>query len=128
MDDAPKPDMIDQIKFIVDQTQSRIILSSTWRLEEKKKNELERALLQKDLTVKGSTPDLAKTKSGDRVDEIMLWLEMRSAADQSVDAYIVIDDLNLSAMNDRLKETHFVRIDDKVGITRENAEEAVAKL
>ena len=126
--DAPPPEIMEHLKFLVDNTQSKIILSSTWRLVDHKRHQLENLFLQYGLSVNGSTPDLEKVAKGDRVDEIFLWLEMHAAKSQHVHAWIAIDDMDLLRMNPRLRSHNFVHTSDNTGLDAEKTEEALNKL
>lgn len=79
------------------------------------------------LSIKGVTPDLEQSARGDRVDEILLWLEMR-AAKSPVASWVAIDDMDLLRKNPRLKEANFVHTEDEKGLDREKMEEALRKL
>ena len=126
--DVPPPDIMENLKFLIDNTQCKIILSSTWRLADHKRHQLEHLFLQYGLSVNGSTPDLEKVAKGDRVDEILLWLEMRAAKSEHVHAWIAIDDMDLLRMNPRLSSQNFVHTSDNVGLNAEKTEEALNKL
>merc|ERR1711920_349842 len=129
MDDSPASALLDNLKFLTDQAKPDIIISSTWRLEEINMDRIRRAFEPLGLSVKGATPDLSVSASGDRVDEVFAWLDDPSNKEPKVvNAWIAIDDLDLLAMNSKLEHSNFVRTDDKVGFTKANAEEAVAKL
>ena len=43
-------------------------------------------------------------------------------------AVVVLDDMDLLAMNTKPADANFVRTDDAVGLTRAKADEAIAKL
>ena len=126
--DVPPPEIMENLKFLVDNTQCKVILSSTWRLVDHKRHQLENLFLQYGLSVNGATPDLEKVAKGDRVDEILLWLEMRAAKSEHVHAWIAIDDMDLLRMNPRLTSSNFVHTSDAVGLDAEKTEEALNKL
>ena len=73
----------------------------------------------------GATSDFSVRGSGDRVDEILSWLEKNT--DSKVN-WIAIDDMNLVAMNHKMSPLHFVQTSDEFGLTIEEAQEAVVKL
>ena len=126
--DVPPTEIMEHLKFLIDNTQSKIILSSTWRLVDHKRTQLENLFLQYGLSVNGSTPDLEKSAKGDRVDEILLWLEMRAAKSEHVHAWIAIDDMDLLRMNPRLRSQNFVHTSDITGLDADKTEEALNKL
>merc|ERR1712232_330529 len=131
LDDSPPLELLRNLKRIVVETRCVIVVSSTWRLDQRKKRQLETALLQVGLSAKGVTPDLSKgnkASQSSRVNEILLWLEMCP-----VDAWVAIDDIDLLTQSEQMKvcscaEHHFVRTDDAVGLTADKATEAVSKL
>ena len=122
-DHLPAPMLLDNLARIVECTGTQIVLSSTWREREHTLRAVELALASRQLTLLSSTPDL--TTTGDRVDEILQWMQQPELA---VEAWIALDDMNLMKMNSKLDAAHFVRTDDAVGLTRDKAEEAITKL
>jgi len=102
-----------------------LVLSSTWRLDPVLAVPLAAVLESVGLRVYSKTPDLEATSSGDRVDEILLWLREHRAESLP---WVAIDDLDLLAMNPRLVPRNFVRTRDSVGLTRANAEEAISAI
>ena len=63
---------------------------------------------------------------GDRVDEILSWLETHCKDGNR--PWVALDDLDLLLMNPKLRPPHFVRTRDSIGLTRENADEAIRLL
>ena len=124
----PPPEFLQNLKFLVDSTQCKIILSSTWRLSEYKRSQLDHVFLQYGLAINGATPDLEKTAKGDRVDEIFLWLEMHAAKSEHVQAWVAVDDMDLMRQNPRLKEENFVHTSDEKGFNLPKMEETLQKL
>lgn len=124
-DHMPADVLLDNLAHIVQATlDTQIVLSSTWRLEEHNRRAVQFALGSRQLTLLSSTPDLETF--GDRVDEILAW--MNSHSEYEVTAWIAVDDMDLIKMNTKLDAEHFVWTDDAHGLTREKAEEAVGKL
>ena len=111
-----------------------IVLSSTWRLDSALLHALERVFDKQGLTIYDHTPDLEKTSTGDRVDEILMWLREHrqpitpGSNDTIKVAWVAIDDLDLLRMNPKLDPDHFVRTRDANGLTRACAEEVLVKL
>lgn len=124
----PAPDILQNLKFLVDSTQCKIILSSTWRLSDYKRHQLDHVFLQYGLAINGATPDLEKTCKGDRVDEILLWLEMHAAKSEPVQAWVAVDDMDLLRQNPRLEVENFVHTSDERGLDVPKMEEALRKL
>jgi len=85
---------------------------------------VELALASRECSLFSSTPDL--TIKGDRVDEILWWInghkELRAVA------WIAVDDMDLMGMNGKLDAAHFVRTDDTFGLTKAKTAEAIKKL
>ena len=124
----PPAEILQNLKFLVDSTQCKIILSSTWRLSDYKRSQLDHVFLQYGLQINGATPDLEKTAKGDRVDEILLWLEMHAAKSEHVQAWVAVDDMDLLRQNPRLKAENFVHTSDEEGFNLPKMEEALQKL
>lgn len=124
----PPKEILQNLKFLVDSTQCKIILSSTWRLSDYKRSQLDHVFLQYGLQINGATPDLEKTAKGDRVDEILLWLEMHAAKSEHVQAWVAVDDMDLLRQNPRLKAENFVHTSDEEGFNLPKMEEALQKL
>lgn len=104
----------------------RVVLSSTWRLDAEPRLRLSEALRGIGIELAGDTPDLET--SGDRVDEIISSLWETSSSGRDILPWLAIDDMDLLYMNPKLHPDAFVRTDDRVGLTRAKAEEAVEKL
>ena len=104
-----------------------IVLSSTWRLDRQLSEALQKVLATVGLCFVSSTADL--TYTGDRVDEILLWLREHPARGSgAARAWVALDDLDLLGMNAKLTPEHFVRTRDGIGLTRQDAERAIAQL
>jgi hypothetical protein len=120
-----------------------IVLSSSWRLEEKDKRDAIEALATVDLVLSGETPDLcARGKS--RVDEICSWLEreaavqldeheggIRAPTGELSPPWLALDDmalLNYDPEGTLIDEEHFEMTVDAHGLTEHGVASAVAKL
>ena len=106
----------------------RICLSSTWRCSPDTRAAVVEALRSVGLALAGDTPDFETICQGDRVDEIIHALWEHSARGYDTLPWVVLDDMDLLAMNSKLDSASFVRIDDAVGLTRAKADEVIAKL
>ena len=100
----------------------RIVLSSTWRCKPDTRAAVVESLRTVGLELSGDTPELEARCRGDRVDEILACLSVERPP------WVVLDDMDLLAMNTKLADANFVRTDDAVGLTRAKADEAIAKL
>jgi hypothetical protein len=105
---------------IVKETDSKIVLSSTWRIETRNKLLVEAALAQHGLELFGSTPVIKREwpEWTQRRDEISAWLE-----GNEVDKFAIIDDFP-----DAEIEGSFFQTDEKIGLTAEMAEKVILHL
>ena len=101
----------------------RIVLASTWRCKPDTRAAVVESPRTVGLELSGDTPELEALCRGDRVDEILACLPASERP-----PWVVLDDMDLMAMNTKLTDAHFVRTDDAVGLTRAKADEAIAKL
>ena len=106
----------------------QIVLSSTWRCKPDTRAAVVESLRTVGLSLAGDTPDFEAQCRGDRVDEIIESLRQQCGCGWDTLPWVVLDDLDLMAMNPKLDGASFVRTDDAVGLTRAKADEAIAKL
>lgn len=100
---------------IVRETQAKIVLSSTWRVEEKDRELATRALREQDLEIHDCTPVLV---GEDRHVEIRAWLDKNQ-----VERFAILDD-----DPDAKIEGSFFRTDENLGLTVEIAERVIRHL
>lgn len=105
--------MINRLKRIIEATNATIILSSSWRLFEDRRECLRNTLEKHGLKWEGRTPFIGPAK---RCVEIEEWLERND-----VDKFAIIDDS---------KEEHpfLFRTDINVGLTDEIADQVIEHL
>ena len=128
-DHLPVQECLDNLAHIIKHAhRPSIVLSSTWRLDSTLLSALKKVFDERGLEILDCTPDLEKGHTGDRVDEILLWLSKYSTAGKRAPAWVAIDDLDLLRMNPRLDAKNFMRTRDSSGLTADCAEEVVAKL
>ena len=110
-------DMVKILKNIVNITNSKIVLSSTWR-----KKATDRLLVKSSLALEGMNfIDCTSVRSfDDRCDEINDWL---IANKETVFNFIILDD-DPDASNDNLSK-HFFQTDGDIGLTNEIAQQAI---
>lgn len=110
-------EMVKILKHIVENTNSKIVLSSTWRLKTKDK-----LLVESNLALEGMNfIDCTRVRSfDDRCDEINDWL---IANKETVSNFIILDD-DPDASNDSLSK-HFFQTDGDIGLTNEIAQQAI---
>ena len=119
----PTAEMLALLAEIARAAPLRIVLSSTWRCKPDTRAAVVESLRTVGLELSGDTPELEALCRGDRVDEILACLPASERP-----PWVVLDDMDLLAMNTKLTDAHFVRTDDAVGLTRAKADEAIAKL
>lgn len=110
---------LENLKKLVLETNSKLIISSTWRLSLKGKNRLLQELKEYELDrlVIGYTPFLASNRN----DEIKAFL---SNFDCITPNFIILDDD--SCLGDLMP--FLVKTNRQVGLTEENVQEAIKKL
>ena len=108
---------------IVNETGCKIVLSSTWRIEEKDRMLATRELSEQGLTIHDCTPVI--TRGGweaggwvKRHEEIQAWLNQNP-----VDRFAILDD-----MDDACIEGSFFQTDENRGLTVEIAEQIIQHL
>lgn len=126
-------DLVDNLKYIIDKTDAQIVISSTWRV-----THLPNAFPKmfavygwKNAPVIDKTPriyniqneidynqNLPFGKRCERGHEIQYWLDRHP----EVTNYVILDDN--SDMLESQSE-HFVQTDERVGLSREDAEKAI---
>lgn len=144
------------LKHLVDQTSTDIVLSSTWRQEEKSKQILQNYFKESSIPMwVGMTPHL-----NNRADEILCWLAentnfpfaspltfedheilpsglwpIRTAltfeeSKRDIAQFIVLDDMDLlkCGPNSELLKEHFIRTSISTGLTKEDTERAIKLL
>lgn len=114
------PDFIDDasvalVARIVKETGAKIVLSSSWRIYEKDKKMVKKALARHDLEIFDCTPIKSQVK---RSEEIQSWLN-----DNQVKKFAILDD------NPRANvEGSFFQIDEIIGLTVGITERVIAHL
>lgn len=115
------------LKEIVDATDCRIAISSSWRNNPKELKELENALDSVGLYHVGCTPKLFK-----RTDEIRLFLTAYAkelkATNHYISHWIAIDDTSLNKWDPKLMKNHFVQTSLIFGLTKEHVRKAIQLL
>lgn len=115
---------------IVRETGSKIVLSSTWRVDEKDKFTIKQALSRHGLEIHDVTPILTERSPPENADwdswdgwlkrseEIQMWLDS-----QTVEKFAILDDLE-----DARIEGSFFQTDQNSGLTVELAEKVIQHL
>jgi hypothetical protein len=122
--------MIQNLKYLIEQTEAKVVLSSTWRESEVMKEYLLKALESQGIppeTVIGETPCLSCLEG--RGAEIRLWL-----SEHHCEHFVILDDdhflsFQSHALDHRLVQTR-IRAADRTeeGLTRERCERAISLL
>lgn len=135
--DAAAPSLLTNLVSLIQQTEAKVVLSSTWRLADRTRDVIEERLRASNIEIIGVTPEA--TPSDDcagadgefspeveRAIEIMRWLQVECAVESP---WIAIDDMDLVGEGGgRMQAAHFVHTDDGQGLTPAKAEEAAEKL
>jgi len=121
-------DCVSIFKQILDQTRSKIVLSSSWRLKKNLKKTLFRYLRNIDIAqgmVVGETRDLSDGKKN-RTDEIKDWLanpyfyhDHEDFLPALIQSWVSLDDLNLAEMEqDEELKRNYIKLDPKLGLCK----------
>jgi hypothetical protein len=116
---------VERVKLICDATGCRVVLSSTWRLQECTFKAAVRELRRYGVEVEGKTECLGMGKERSR--EIRAFAAVASAGSpKAVTKFVAVDDDDLEAQEDGLREgREFVRTDLREGISDEDASRVV---
>lgn len=109
---------LENLKKLVEVTDSKLVITSTWRKDVEGRNTLLNALkdYRLDEKVIGYTPILGKTR-GTEIKEFLSKLNYEPK-------FVILDDD--TDMEDLL--SHLIKVDSQVGLTSKNVEEAIKKL
>jgi len=115
------------LKSVLDAAEAKIVITSSWRLDENDLLNLYRQLDRFGITkeyIAGETPDLRSDKSIKTHNQLR-WREIsRYIDDYGVESYVIIDDFNL----DRFDKPHLVKTKRHEGLTAKLAEVCINKL
>lgn len=109
---------------IVKETDCKIVLSSTWRIDEKDRMLATRELGEQGLTIHDCTPVITRSggwESGGSVrrhEEIQAWLDQNP-----VDRFAILDDMHEACI-----EGSFFKTDENRGLTVQIAEQVIEHL
>jgi len=120
--DELDPDCVDRVKYIVDQTSAKVVISSSWRIlhtDAELKDILR--LHEWDCPIIGHTPKRLPGGSSFRGDEVDFWLTTTDA--EGVTKFICLDDNSDFHPHNNLLQTSW-----DTGITDEDAFNAIAFL
>lgn len=108
------------LKKIIDATGAKVVLSSTWRLDDGTKDYeyLIQRLREENVEIFGKTTDIYWSKRGL---EIEGWIEN----EDNIDGFVVLDDIEFSDFYRNKIKDHIVIIDYNVGLTEEDVERAI---
>ena len=101
---AFEPELLDNLRSIVDRTGARLILSSDWRRAPGTRAAVSRALATRGLRLEACTPEHGPPGAPHRPTEILAWIDehnARCAAEhrdptERVDAFVAVDDRPLA--------------------------------
>eukprot|EP00029_Vermamoeba_vermiformis_P013100 TRINITY_DN8022_c0_g1_i1.p1 TRINITY_DN8022_c0_g1~~TRINITY_DN8022_c0_g1_i1.p1 ORF type:complete len:145 (+),score=6.68 TRINITY_DN8022_c0_g1_i1:79-513(+) len=115
-----------QLKRIIDETDARIVVSSTWRYF---RNSLDRLKL---MLQNAGIPEILSTtpslRHKTRQDEILTWIQEwnKQVGNEKVTSWVAIDDIELDS--DARLEDHFVKIDPEIGLDEISANLVITML
>lgn len=110
------PIMVKLVKRIVNETGSRIVLSSSWRIDENNKRMVEQALAMEGLEIFDTTPIIRKKDGWTfRHEEIQSWIDQNT-----VTKFAIIDDFD-----DANIEGSFFQTNEDIGLTVSMAEKII---
>ena len=118
------PILVNLVARIVRETDSKVVLSSSWRTEEKDRRIVKEALGVCEIEIFDSTPVLKRVGGWSednwvrRHEEIRAWMD-----DKDVSRFAIIDD-----QDDAGIEGSFFQTEEEVGLTVRIAEEVIAHL
>lgn len=119
--------LLKRLKHIVDATNAKIVLSSDWRFD-RFMDDPSDYLALKEVLEKNGTPIYAHT--GDymikRGSEIIKW--MKNWHGEPINNFVILDDMPAIEFNFTQLLGHFVHTNEKVGLTHDDAAEAIAIL
>ena len=111
-------EMILRLQNVVFQTNAEIVLTSSWRTNERAMDALRRQLSLYHLSIRDST--LYSTYNT-RADDINEWLRNNP----NVRSYAIVDDYDDGFSNDEVLVAHFVQTNYFQGLTSEEAEKII---
>ena len=126
--DLPSAKCLAHLAHLVNETDSALVLSSTWRFEADDVVVLEDALQQIGIgPIFGATPYWGAVDVASRGAEIQRWLQ--DSAPASVVAWLALDDMDLPGWCPTAVDAeHFQLTQDAIGLTGANVDEAIVKL
>lgn len=111
-------EMILRLQNVVFQTNAEIVLTSSWRTNERAMCALTRQLSLYHLSIRDST--LYSTYNT-RADDINEWLRSHS----NIHSYVIVDDTDDGFTQDEILAAHFVQTTYAQGLTPEKAEKII---
>ena len=97
---------LELLKQIVDKTDAKIVLSSSWRISNKTKSFIENMLKEYGMSIMSSTPDLGSSRG----EEIKKWLR---ETNDFIESFVILD--NNSDMGE-YTYTKLVKTDRNIGL------------
>eukprot|EP01084_Bolivina_argentea_P121910 216058_1 len=121
-------DKVKLLKQIVDKTNSKIVISSTWRNNAKQLQKLSNILNKYGMKYLDCIPHL-KDNDKNRVDEIEMFMnEYNKNNDIQISKWIAIDDMDLMKYNPKLITKHFIHTTQQYGLTSQHVKQAIKLL
>ena len=105
---------------IIKQTDAKVVVSSTWRLDKEFYDELKAHLWAFDIVPYGETPNLGRERRG----EIANWLIDSGYTPESC-RIVVIDDMSSAELGTYWTNAKFIQTDNETGLTTSHVVDAI---
>ena len=116
--DFPTIDHLTCLKQIIDATDAKIVLSSSWRYHKSDFNDAKNALRNVGLAIMDKTKELPRGRGA----EISEWLSRHP----EVDNYVILDDHNDSYTNFSInQQEHLIQTEFTLGLLQEHVQQAI---
>ena len=110
---------LEQLKRLINETHSKIVLSSDWRLDDDLEKFLISRLSEHGLSIYDKTPNLHKYD--ERGEEIKTWLRKHS----DISSWIVLDDMVFRDFSKYEITDRLVLTNEECGLTENDVEKAI---
>lgn len=130
-----QPSCMRHLKRIIDETQCKIVISSTWRKSDERIGAIKTNFVIYNINpniIIGITPDFfysinVKDEDGNNIcrgSEIKSWIKSNDGINHNIESIVIIDDdSDMGDLKDRLVQTSW-----KTGLTRKLADKAIRML
>mmetsp|Transcript_39049 Transcript_39049/g.96748 ORF Transcript_39049/g.96748 Transcript_39049/m.96748 type:complete len:456 (-) Transcript_39049:1180-2547(-) len=129
-----EPNLVENLRYIIQKSGARIVLSSDWRRTKEARNEVKRILANYGMEFISCTPQHGSPYSLNRATEVLTWVEDHNRrckeegrdVSETVEAFVAIDDRPLiHEVEGSGMVGHFVMTHIRRGLTRPACEAAI---